>query len=101
MKDYLDRLDHAMAINSDDPSLEALRAASERIVVFENVDPTTEILAKAVFDFVAERIASDKPVIDPNSDTGEPTHYTFPKGLTLERVRVTETSTSWAEYSAD
>ena len=43
----LDDWDHAMAINSEDPSLGALRDASgERLIVFENEDPTTEVLAR-------------------------------------------------------
>jgi len=91
--EYLDRFDHAMAINSEDPFLPALRKASERVIVFDHTDPTTEVMAKAIFDFVENRISGD------GSNHGE--KYQFPAGLRLERVRVWETSTSWAEYGVE
>ncbi len=92
IQDYLDQYDHAMMINSDDSFLPALQKASERVIVFQNVDPTTEVMAKAIFDYVAQRIQEPGPIT--NGET-----YQFPEDLTLEKVRVWETSTSWAEFS--
>lgn len=90
---HLDRLDHAMALNAADPALPALQSVSERIVTFD-ADPTTEVLARDVFEFLEARIASGEPLAD---DTGSV--YRFPPGVRVERVRVGETSTSWAEFT--
>lgn len=87
------RLDHAMALNSEDPHLDALRGVGERLLLFEGQDPTTEVLARWIFDGVAERLATAESV---TSDAG--VSYPVPRDLELERVRVWETRTSWAEY---
>ncbi len=87
---FIDQFDHAMALNSADP----LRADMERVypgstVVFEGVDPTTEVLANRIYDFVADVLAKGF-----ESET-----YRIPSGsVRLERVRVGETPNSWAEY---
>ena len=87
------RLDHVMALNSEDPHLEAFRAVGERMLLFEGQDPTTEVLAKWIYDGVSARLASAESV---TSDAG--VAYPVPRDLELERVRVWETRTSWAEY---
>lgn len=92
---HIDRLDHAMAVNAADP----LREEIERVypgstVVFDDSDPTTEVLARDIFDFL-DRVLADG--FKGLSDSGVP--YTIPAGkVSLERVRVWETPTSWAEY---
>lgn len=91
--DFLDTFDHAMAVNSDDPSLPALREADQRVVVFEGIDPTTEVMAKRIFDFLESQIAAGGTYHD---DAGH--EFALRRGVTLERVRVSETSSSWAEY---
>ncbi len=90
---FLDELDHAMAINSADPALPKLREFSQRLVVFENQDPTTEVLAKYIYDHLAAEMRGG---CEYTSERGNV--YRFPEGLRLERVRVWETSSSWAEY---
>lgn len=91
----LDALDHALAINSKDPALERLRGEGDhRLVVFDGLDPTTEVLAKHIHDLIAGCIERGTELID---DAGNA--YRFNKGVRVERVRVTETSSSWAEYS--
>lgn len=90
---FIGRFDHAMAVNSNDPLLPQLKSVDERVVVFENADPTTELLAKYIFDHLSSELAAGKTYTDDRGDG-----YRFPPGVTLERVRVTETSTSWAEY---
>ncbi len=91
--EVVDRLDHAMALNSEDPQLEGLAAIGERVLLFENCDPTTEVLARWIFDQLAERLAADGAV---TSSSGA--SYEIPEGLELERVRVWETRSSWGEY---
>ena len=78
--DTIDRFDHTFALNTADPSFATLRAAyGERVLAFENTDPTTEILAREIFRALRAKLAAQA-------------------GVRLERVRVTETATSWAEY---
>lgn len=88
--EHIERYDHAMAVNSDDPLLpEIRRVHPESAIVFEGVDPTTEVIAKEIYDFVAG-------VLLGGYDDGR---HAIPGGrITLERVRVWETPNSWAEY---
>jgi 6-pyruvoyltetrahydropterin/6-carboxytetrahydropterin synthase len=65
----------------------------ERVVVFDNLDPTTEVMAKHLFDLVRRELAAGKTYTDERGIA-----YRFPPGLKLERVRVSETSSTWAEY---
>lgn len=94
VEDELDRYDHALAVNSEDPVLGQLCETNRtRVVVFENQDPTTEALAKRIYDFVGGQIARGASFSDEHGN-----RYALSADLTLERVRVTETSSSWAEY---
>ena len=92
---FIDSFDHAMALNSSDP----LRADMERVypnstVVFEGIDPTTEVMAKYIFDFTKGVLASGFEGSAPGGAV-----YRIPAGsVKLERVRVGETPQSWAEY---
>lgn len=96
LKDFLDRFDHALAVNSDDPIVKQLASVKERLVVFEKTDPTTEVLAERVFRFLEGELKAGKTYTDHLGSA-----YAFPAGLRLERVRVSETSSSWAEYSRE
>ena len=91
--DLIDRLDHAMALNSEDPQLKGLMAVGERGLLFDGQDPTTEVLVRWLYEQISERIEADGKVRTSSGAT-----YEIPAGLQLERVRVWETSTSWAEY---
>ena len=83
------RFDHAFTLNTADPRFAEMRAAyGERILAFSNTDPTTEVLARDIFRSVREKLAAQ---------AGDPT-YPIAATVRLERVRVTETATSWAEY---
>jgi 6-pyruvoyltetrahydropterin/6-carboxytetrahydropterin synthase len=96
VRDLIDAWDHALSLNSEDPALETLATRPElrgRLIVFHRQDPTTEVLAKHVFDYLKDRIASGHEVKD-----AQGIGYRLPSHLVLERVRVGETSTSWAEY---
>lgn len=91
--DIVERLDHAMALNSADPQLEGLTAIGDRVILFDDTDPTTEVLARWLYQQIADRLAADGAVTSPSG-----TAYEIPKGLELEKVRVWETSSSWGEY---
>lgn len=93
VQDFVRRFDHSIALNSTDPFLEKLGPMKERVVVFDNQDPTTEAMAKRIFDFIAAELRAAKTYRDENGH-----EYRFPPGVQVERVRVTETSSSWAEY---
>lgn len=92
IKAFLDQWDHAMCLNTQDPQFASLRSIyGERIIPFEKVDPTSEVMAKVIFDEVRRRLAAE---------SSQPTTaYRVADGVRVEKVRVTETSSSWAEYS--
>jgi 6-pyruvoyltetrahydropterin/6-carboxytetrahydropterin synthase len=94
--DLVEELDHGLGVSSIDPQRSVLEEMSARILVFEGVDPTTEVLVKQLFDEISDRLTPGREVV-----TSSGVVYTIPRGLRLERVRVWETSTSWAEYAAD
>jgi 6-pyruvoyltetrahydropterin/6-carboxytetrahydropterin synthase len=84
------RYDHTFALNTADPRFSEMRAAyGDRVLGFAATDPTTEVLAREIFRAVRSRLAAL---------AADPAHPVAP-GVRLERVRVTETATSWAEYS--
>ncbi len=93
---FLASFDHAMAMNSADPMVKNLEAMKQRLVLFENTDPTTEVLAERIFRFLQGELRSGRTYTDDRGLT-----YRFPAGLVLERVRVTETDSTWAEFSPD
>jgi 6-pyruvoyltetrahydropterin/6-carboxytetrahydropterin synthase len=80
--EFVEEFDHAMCLNTSDPHYEFYRKSYDRIVAFENVDPTTELMAKMIFDEV------EKAILRTKTRTG----------LTVISVRVHETETTWAEY---
>lgn len=93
LEEYLDAHDHAMMVNSEDPSLEAIRSTSERVIVVEGRDPTTEVLARRIHDYLSAQVAASG-----DRRAGSGITYRLPPGLRVERVRVGETSSTWAEY---
>lgn len=93
VREYVRQFDHALALNTNDPILKTLGGLKERTVLFENQDPTTEAMAKRIFDFIAAELRAGKTYRDENGHG-----YAFPPGVRVERVRVTETTSSWAEY---
>ena len=95
LEQYVERYDHAMALNAADPA----RAELERIypdstVVFEGQDPTTEAIARDIYDFAARVLREGFEAV---AESGA--EYRIPPGTAqLDRIRVWETPTSWAEY---
>ena len=90
LRDFLAGWDHALALNTDDPHY-AFHAQQygERLIPFPHADPTTERMAKAVFDEMRRRLAQPDPA----------TPHPIAPGVRVERVRVSETSSTWAEYA--
>ena len=82
-----------MAVNSNDPFREKLEGINDRLMVFQDEDPTTEVLARWLFRRIAARLEESGWVMSRSEG-----RYKLPKGLELERIRVWETSASWAEY---
>ena len=88
--EFLEAFDHAMCMNMADPMYGAMRQRyGERIIGFEQVDPTTEVLAKVVHDHLQEKLHGDELA------GGQ---YPVQAGVRVAKVRVWETSSSWAEY---
>jgi len=93
----LDRYDHALIVNAEDPLLACLQEElKERVIVFEGEDPTTEVLARRIYEHLSGEIAAGREFVDAEGE-----RYALPQDLVLERVRVGETSTSWGEYGID
>jgi 6-pyruvoyltetrahydropterin/6-carboxytetrahydropterin synthase len=53
-------------------------------------------MAKHFFDHIAAEIAAGREYTDERGH-----QYRFPTGLKVERVRVSETSSTWAEYGVE
>ncbi len=94
LKAVCDKFDHSMSINAADPLAEHLAGVQERVVVFEGQDPTTEVLSKRIFDELSTLIRSGTTF-----KASDGLSYRLPPTLSLERVRVTETDSTWAEYA--
>lgn len=89
--EWLDTYDHALCLNTEDPMYATLKAAyGDRVIGFENLDPTTEVLAKAFYDQTKALLAEYAARSD--------TRYILRPSVRLASVRVWETSSSWAEY---
>ena len=83
------RYDHSFSLNTADPRFRELRAAyGDRVLGFQNTDPTTEVLAREIFWEIRAQMTA----------AAADAEFPIPSGVRLERVRVTETSSSWAEY---
>ena len=89
-----DRFDHALCMNVSDPNYAAFRAAyGERVIPFEGGDPTTEAIARTLFNAIAAALDAYRA-----APTGD---YPIRSDVRLARVRVWETSSTWAEYQTE
>jgi 6-pyruvoyltetrahydropterin/6-carboxytetrahydropterin synthase len=89
--DWLDTFDHAMCMNTADPAYPDFKARyGDRVIGFENQDPTTEVMARTIFEQASRALTAYA------ARSGK--RYTLQPGVRLVRVRVWETSSSWAEY---
>jgi 6-pyruvoyltetrahydropterin/6-carboxytetrahydropterin synthase len=88
---WLDTFDHALCMNTADPAYPEFKARYGAAVIgFENQDPTTEVLARTIFDHARAELAARA--------TAGGSAYPVRPVARLRRVRVWETSSSWAEY---
>jgi 6-pyruvoyltetrahydropterin/6-carboxytetrahydropterin synthase len=92
--DYLEGFDHSICINTMDPGYPELRARyGDRVIPFNNEDPTTEVIARVIFNKFSERLVEYAGKRE--------TPYPLREGVRLVSVKVWETASSWAEYSAE
>ena len=89
--EFIERFDHSLCMNTEDPQYKVFRDAyGDRVIPFEGQDPTTEVLAKAVYDHLSARLKEHVKRV------GE--EYPIREEVKVESVRVWETTSSWAEY---
>ena len=87
----VDAYDHALCLNTDDPMFTLLRKVYGDLVIgFKNQDPTTEVVARTMFDQITAKLA--KLARKPRA------RYPIKPSVRLVRVRVWETPHAWAEY---
>lgn len=90
--EWLDRFDHALCMNTDDPAYSDFKERyGDRVIGFEHQDPTTELMAKTIFDHAAQELSDYSGSAN--------ARYPLRPNVRLVSVRVWETSSSWAEYS--
>ena len=88
---WLDTFDHALCMNTADPAYQDFKDRyGERVIGFDHQDPTTEVMARAIFDHTAQALAAYA--------ARSTTRYRLRDGVRLVRVRVWETTSAWAEY---
>ena len=89
---FLKAWDHALCVNTKDPQHDMLKKAyGERVISFENLDPTTEVMARRVHDELKHNLVAYAS--NPSAK------YPLRPSVRIVKVRVWETSSSWAEYS--
>jgi 6-pyruvoyltetrahydropterin/6-carboxytetrahydropterin synthase len=89
--EWLDTFDHALCMNTADPAYADFKARyGDRVIGFVNEDPTTEVMARVIFQHTAAALDGYRHRLN------EP--YPLAAGVRLVRVRVWETTSSWAEY---
>lgn len=89
--EWLDGFDHAMCMNTADPAYAEFKERyGERVIGFDNQDPTTEVMAKTIFDHCTQALQAYAG--------REDSKYFLSSQVRVSSVRVWETSSSWAEY---
>jgi 6-pyruvoyltetrahydropterin/6-carboxytetrahydropterin synthase len=88
---FLAQWDHALCLNTADPQFAYLeKTYGARVVPFANADPTSERMAQVIFAEAKRRLHEASGTVNPS--------LPISAAVRVERVRVTETSSSWAEY---
>lgn len=91
--EYLDSFDHAIMVNNQSPEYDFYIKHYERVIGFDNCDPTTEVMAQQIYDHIKTELAKGLTYKSTNNNA-----YCFNDGIVLEKVRVWETASTWAEY---
>ena len=92
MQALMRRFDHAMCVNSKDKNFGVFKAIyGDHVVHFDSEDPTTEVMARVIFNHFKEQLRKyvEQPAVG----------YPLRNIVRIVKVRVWETSSSWAEYS--
>lgn len=90
--DFLETYDHALCMNTADPKFDFFKEAyGDRIIGFENEDPTTEVMARTIYNHTKASLS--KFVTTPDAE------YPVRECVKIHKIRVWETTSSWAEYS--
>jgi 6-pyruvoyltetrahydropterin/6-carboxytetrahydropterin synthase len=92
----LERFDHAMLLAASDPERDVFAPFAERVVLMEEGDPTTEVLACHLFKAISAAFRPGMEVVTPGGAA-----YQVPPTVRLERIRVWETTTTWGEYGEE
>jgi 6-pyruvoyltetrahydropterin/6-carboxytetrahydropterin synthase len=91
MSEFLDGFDHSICMNTNDLMYPQMKEAyGDRVIAFERIDPTTEVMAETIFRECERRLREQM------ATKGQ--RYFIRPDVKLVRVRVWETSSSWAEY---
>jgi 6-pyruvoyltetrahydropterin/6-carboxytetrahydropterin synthase len=89
--DWIDTFDHALCMNTADEAYHEFKSRyGDRVIGFENQDPTTELMARTIFDHAQSALVAYALRTD--------VRYPLAVGVRILKVRVWETSSSWAEY---
>ncbi|MFA5863669.1 MAG: 6-carboxytetrahydropterin synthase [Phycisphaerae bacterium] len=92
LKDCLDPFDHSIILNSNDlPNCQS-QENNPRRILFEGKDPTTEVLAQTIFLHLKAKLAKTQ------SASSSGVEYKINPAVRVEKVKVWESPTSWAEY---
>ncbi len=90
-RQIVESLDHALCVNTRDPMFATLKKAyGDSVIGFKNQDPTTEVVARALFESIRASLKAQAKTRN--------ARYPLRRGVRLVRVRVWETARGWAEY---
>lgn len=79
VKPLVDVYDHSICVNSNDSICDILKSRyNDRVIPFVDKDPTSEVMAKKIFDTIKKNFTSNS--------------------VKICSVRIWETSSAWAEY---
>jgi len=93
LKEYINSMDHSILINSDSKHLPYFKTNFKRVIIFDSQDPTSETVAKMVYNHVENVL---KNGLEVKTETG--INYTISKNIKVEYVKVWETEYLWASY---
>ncbi len=93
---YIQQFDHAICVNTDEKLAPALKELyPQRLVLYDQTDPTTEVMAAQIFRHIQSQLAATREIKNPRTGLT----FMLPATVKLDRVRVWETVTNWAEVT--
>ncbi len=92
VNEFLDVLDHSTILNSSDTASCLKEKDNPRKVILEGRDPSSETLAREIFVHVDRRLGEG------SIQTPDGVAHNVNEHMSLEKVRVWESSTAWSEY---